>query len=405
MDKVVVAMSGGVDSSVAAAHLVRAGYKVIGVTLRLWSCEDEGSHKRACCGLDQVAHARGVADKLAIPHYVIDESVNFDKTILRHAWNEYSLGRTPNPCILCNEHIKFGALLKKARALGARWIATGHYARIRRKGEGSAPILCRGDDLQKDQSYFLFSLTQEQLDGTLFPIGELTKQEVRRIAHEEGFQNADRAESQDACLLADDGGFAEALRQRYEAKERPGTLVDADGNRLGEHPGVHRFTVGQRRGLGIALGQPAYVSSIDAERNEVTVSTSSEDLMSQGLEAADVRWSRGGLDLIREEAGDDRAGQIQEKAAEDRAAIRGDSNHERSGEDQAALRDVPLLVQIRYRHRAVEASVSEIGDGRVRVRFDEPQKAVTPGQAAVFYKGDCVIGGGWIRKPIHRFDA
>jgi tRNA-specific 2-thiouridylase len=357
-EKILVAMSGGVDSSVAAALLHRQGYAVTGISLRMWSCDAELPAK-ACCGLDQAQDARAAAGMLGFPYYVVDAREVFDERVLKPSWNEYARGRTPNPCVHCNERFKFDLILKKADALGAEAVATGHYARVVPGTNESAPLLLRGKDRGKDQSYFLFTLTQDQLARTRFPLGEFTKDEVRALAREVGLPNADRPESQDACLIPEEGGFAEGLRQRFGASTRPGTIVDPAGNRLGEHEGIHHFTVGQRRGLGIALGKKAYVIAIHGERDEVVVSTDEEALLAGGLEASGVRWLTG-------------------KA-------------EAEGEVDA---------QIRYRHRPVKARLQGSGEGKVRVHFAVPQRAVTPGQAVVFFRGDTVLGGGWIERAL-----
>jgi len=349
--RVVVAMSGGVDSSVAAALLAERGLDVVGLTLRLISCEDPGT-RGSCCDVDAVAGARAVAGTLGAPHYVVDVEGEFDDGVLRPAWDEYDRGHTPNPCVHCNSRIKWTALLRRADALGARWVATGHHAR-RAAGPGGVELL-RGVDPDKDQSYFLCRLTRSQLERTLLPVGELTKGEVRARARALGLATADREESQDACLAAADGGFAEALRRRFGADARPGPLVGDGGRPLGHHPGVHRFTVGQRRGLGVALGRPAYVRAIDGDR--VCLTTRSHRLDADGLEVSGARWL---------------------------------------AEPPPAVGD-PVQVQIRYRHRPVGARVEAVDGGRVRVRFERPQRAVTPGQAAVFYNGARVLGGGWI---------
>ncbi len=351
--RVVVAMSGGVDSSVAAALLAEAGHEVIGVTLRMLACDDPDT-RGSCCDLDAVAGARAVAAALGAPHYVVDAEDRFDRRVLRPAWEAYHRGRTPNPCVPCNEGIKWTELRRRADALGARWIATGHHARLRSRD--GAVELVRGLDPGKDQSYFLHRVPPAELARTLLPIGELTKDQVRAHARARGLPTAERRESQDACLASAEGGFAEALRQRFGAGAREGELVDDQGRCVGRHAGVHRFTVGQRRGLGVALGRPAYVRSIDADRARVVLTTDEDRLACRGLLATDLRWFRA----------------------------------------PPPEGSVELDVQIRYRHRPVPATVELTPGGGARVTFSQPLRAVTPGQAAVFYNGDTVVGGGWI---------
>ena len=350
--RVVVAMSGGVDSSVTAALLLEQGYEVLGATLRFWLCDEGGGEAKSCCGLDAVAEARDTAGRLGFHHHVIDCRTRFEEQVLRPCWEEYNRGRTPNPCVLCNPHIKLLELLRQARALGAELVATGHHARVI---VGDRPALLRGRDRNKDQSYFLFGLHEQQLASLLMPVGEMTKDEVRQRARDLGLGNAERHESQDACLGSADEPFAEALRRRFDAEARPGDLVDTEGNVLGRHRGIHLYTIGQRRGLGVALGQRAYVVGIREQSREVVVSTDPQDLCASGLTASGVRW------LVP------------------------------PGEDRFQAR-----VQIRYRHRACPATVELAPGETVRVRFVEPQRAVTPGQAAVFYKEERVLGGGWI---------
>lgn len=350
-----VAMSGGVDSSVAAGLLKRSGYDVIGVTFRLRRCDDEGGVSW-CCGRGAEEQALAAAGALGIRHYVIDCAGEFERTVLRPAWDEYDRGRTPSPCPVCNRRIKFEQLMRLKRELGADRVATGHYARIVDKGDGPAPRLYRGVDSSKDQSYFLFGLTGEQLGACVFPLGEHLKSEVRVIAREMGLGNADRKESQDACLTYAEGGFSEALRIRFDAAARAGVFVDRDGNTIGEHGGIHRFTVGQRKGVGVAFGRRAYVARIDGESARVVLSDEVEDLESGVLYASNAVWT----------------GDIQP--------------------------DLPLTckAQIRYRHTAAGAVAEPASDGRLKVIFDRPQRAVAPGQAVVLYSGDRVIGGAWI---------
>ena len=356
-ERVVVAMSGGVDSSVAALLLADRGYSVIGITLRLIACDDPGT-RGSCCDADAVVGARSVAAAIDAPHYVVDLETEFEDRILRPAWEEYARGRTPNPCVLCNERIKWRVLEQRADALGARWIATGHHARL--TSSGAEVSLRRGVDAGKDQSYFLFRVPRGQLARTLLPVGELTKEEVRAVARERGLLTADRRESQDACLAAADGGFAEALRRRFGAPIRDGDLVDDEGRTVGRHRGIHRYTLGQRRGLGVALGRPAFVRSIDAGVGRVELTTDEGKLACGGLEAVGVRWFDG----------------------------------------PAVGEAADLEVQIRYRHRPVPARVERgAGDG-VTAHFARPLRAVTPGQAAVFYNGDRVVGGGWIERGL-----
>jgi tRNA-uridine 2-sulfurtransferase len=354
--RVVVAMSGGVDSSVAAALLIEGGCDVIGVTLRLHSCDDE-TDARLSCGSAAQTRAGAVAGVLGIPHYVVDGRQRFLDIVLRYGWREYSRGRTPNPCVICNEHIKFGFLLEVARSMGATQIATGHYVRKEADPDGHL-FLRRGLDQGKDQSYFLFSLTDRQLEAALFPLGAFTKNRVREKARSLGLQNADVEESQDACFTGDGASFAESLRQRFQGLAQAGEVVDGEGKVLGRHEGFHRFTVGQRRGLGIALGRKAWVKAIDPESAGVILTLHESDLFAEGLIASRVRWHHPIADLS----------------------------------------PIYCSVQVRYRHEAAPAKVEHLGAASVRVTFNHPVRAVTPGQAAVFYDGDRLLGGGWIER-------
>lgn len=355
---VLVALSGGVDSSVAAFLLQQQGYPLIGATLQLNPCEDRGI-ARSCCGVDAVISARRVAEKLGIEHVLIDCRREFQERVLRPAWEAYARGLTPSPCILCNEHIKLGLLAQRARCLGASLVATGHYARVVRDAAGQ-PHLCRGRDAKKDQAYFLFSLKRAQLDRLLLPLGDLSKAEVRAIAADLGLPSAERRESQDACLATSPDGFAESLRLRFEAESRAGPILDEAGHALGHHEGLHRFTIGQRRALGISLGQRAFVRELRASDGAVVITRDERALWSDQMRVRCVH-----------------------------AAL-------------PPKRPLRCEVQIRSRHRAALALVEPLEPGPrplVQVTFDVPQRAITPGQAAVFFEGDRVAGGGWI-EPI-----
>jgi len=349
-ERVVVAMSGGVDSAVAAARCVQAGYDVIGISLRLTR---DGSG--TCCSLDDFHDARAVADRLAFPHYVFDFTDAFEATVVRPFVAEYLAGRTPNPCARCNQHVKFDLLWRRARELGASRLATGHYARIGRDPASGAPVLRAAADASKDQSYFLFGLDTTALARTLFPIGDLTKTEVRAEARALGLPVADKPESMEVCFVprGDAAGFV--ARHAPPSALRPGPIVDEDGRTLGRHAGVHGFTVGQRRGLGLGGGAPRYVRRIDAGTGTVTVAAG-DRLSAKGLVARDVSWSGGRAPALGTDVG----------------------------------------VRIRHRHAVLAARVVDSADGTVAVAFADDGPAVTPGQAAVFYRGDVVLGGGWI---------
>jgi len=348
-ERAVVAMSGGVDSTVTAALLRERGLDVVGATLRLWSCDD-ASTESSCCNAESVAVAREACERLGIRHELVEALTPFEQRVLRPAWEQYARGRTPNPCALCNRDVKLDLLTALADELGARWIATGHYARV----GGSPRMLRRGRDGQKDQSYFLFTLRPEQVDRLLLPIGDLTKGEVRALARQLDLPNAERSESQDACFAGGGEVFAEALAARFGATASEGAMLDTRGRVIGRHGGVHQFTIGQRRGLGVSLGRPAYVVAIRAERAEVVVSTEPDDLLSTGLVARGVNWLA------------------------------------------PPPRPARVQAQVRYRHDAMGARLDEIGEDTVQVTFDRPQRAVTPGQAAVLYDGDALLGGAWI---------
>jgi len=352
----VVGLSGGVDSAVAALLLQRAGYHVVGVTLRLHACSEPLSgHSRSCCGLATTAVAAEVATQLGIRHYILDVADEFARSVLAPSWDEYRHGRTPNPCVRCNAAIKFERLLKVADDLGAELVATGHYARV--EGSPAEPVLRRGVDDTKDQSYFLFALSRDQLARTRFPLGGLRKTEVRRLAEEAGLVNARQPESQDVCFVSAAGSFPEYLRQRFGPAMPHGYLVGDDGRRLGTHAGIHRFTVGQRRGLGLS-GGPFWVRARHIETNEVELTRDPTRLAAGACRASGMRWLTDAQDLP----------------------------------------SARCLVQTRYRQTPIQASIRlSTPDGSVvDAAFDCPVSAVTPGQALVLYSGDRVLGGGWI---------
>ncbi len=359
-DRVVVGMSGGVDSSVAAALLRDEGYEVIGVTMRIWQCNAEDERETACCSLSAVHDATRVAEKLGIPFYVLDFRESFNAKVIDYFTAEYLQGRTPNPCIACNQHIKFGAFLDKARGLGAQYIATGHYSRISFDEKKGRYLLLCGEDKKKDQSYVLYNLTQEQLARTLFPLGMYTKVQIRQVAKELGLSVADKAESQEICFITDDNykGFISA---RVSADEiRPGPFLNTSGEVLGQHEGLPFYTVGQRKGLGLALGYPAYVVALDPASNSVIIGHLDENYQ-RSLRAAENNFIA--LEKL----------------------------------------DGPLKVEARIRYKAAPAPavITPCKDGRVEVRFAAPQRAITPGQSVVYYQGDVVIGGGIIDEVIY----
>ena len=358
-------MSGGVDSSVAAALLVDAGHDVVGVTLRVWPWEEpKDGVKRfgSCCSSETVDDAREVARKLEIPYYLLNSEREFDQTVIESFTRDYAAGRTPVPCVVCNQQVKFGSLLQRARAWDAVAVATGHYARISQDPRTGRYLLKRGRDQQKDQSDFLWPLTQDQLAAARFPVGEFQKEEVREKARALGLVTANKPESQDICFIPD-GDYRAFLRTRSPDAFRPGPIVDTRGAILGEHAGIANYTVGQRRGLGLSGNRPLYVTAIDAARNAVVVGESHEV-------EVDRFWAEQ-VNLI----------------------------------SQATL-ETPLTVTAKIRHGHIPASATiraagNIGaDGKgVEIRFDVPQRGVTPGQSVVFYDGDLVVGGGVIARP------
>jgi tRNA-specific 2-thiouridylase len=355
--RVVVGMSGGVDSSVAAALLVEAGYEVIGVSMRLWT---SGSESRCCSG-DDCFDARRVAARLRIPFYVVDSEEVFTRAVVEPFVAEYMQGRTPNPCVRCNQFVKFHSLWERARALGGQWIATGHYARVRRNPETGRAQLWSAVDGTKDQSYFLFAIDAEVLQRTLFPLGELTKAAVRARARALGLPVAEKPESQEVCFVPK-GEYAGFVAQRVAASARPapGVIVDNSGRVLARHNGVHQFTIGQRRGLGVSAGAPLYVTAIDAQSGTVQVGPRAATV-AMGLVARDANWL--GESPVR--------------------------------------RGTPVQVKIRSRFAAVPAVISAAAADGFELCADAGLPAVTPGQAAVLYRGQQVIGGGWIERALH----
>ncbi|PYM38563.1 MAG: tRNA 2-thiouridine(34) synthase MnmA [Candidatus Rokuibacteriota bacterium] len=358
--RIVVGMSGGVDSSVAAALLVEQGHDVVGVTLRVWPWRaDEDPTRRfgSCCSSESVDDARQVARRLGIPHYLLNTEREFDRAVIAGFVDEYRAGRTPVPCVLCNRDVKFGSLLHRARAWDAVAVATGHYARITHDGRSGRHLLWRSADPAKDQSDFLWPLTQDQLAAARFPVGHLTKAEVRGAARQLGLVTADKPESQEICFVPDDDyrGF---LRRRDPTMFLPGAIVDAEtGRTIGEHRGLPSYTIGQRKGLGLATSRPLYVVDLDPERNAVVVGTA------EALEQARLTADQ--------------------------------ANFIACDPPQAPLR---VAAKIRHNHAPAPATIRALEPGRVEVVFDRPQRAVTPGQSVVFYDGDCVVGGGVIQR-------
>jgi tRNA-uridine 2-sulfurtransferase len=374
---IAVAMSGGVDSSTVAAMLRAEGHNVVGLTMQLWNQRRLAGHEGMpeqvqgrCCSIDDVYDARRVAEDLGIPYYVVNHEERFERDVVRPFIDEYLSGRTPIPCSLCNNHLKFDQLLITARQIGADMLATGHYARCEFDAARNRWLLRRAADPAKDQTYFLFGLTQEQLSRTLFPLGHMNKPQVRELAREHHLALAEKPDSQEICFVpgGDYKRFIDAYlnEQGEQLPDTSGQLVTTDGKVLGHHEGVHNFTVGQRKGLGVATGSPLYVININGAEGKVTVG-GNDDLLSRTLIARDLNW------------------------------IAVDGLHDSGAETNTPMR---VTAKIRHRHEPAPAVLENAPNGEVRVTFDDPQRAITPGQAVVFYQDDLVVGGGWIAEAL-----
>jgi len=352
--RVVAAMSGGVDSSVAACLLADAGHDVVGVSMQLYDQRNPNESFGSCCSLDDLYDARQVAAAIGIPHYILNFEEKFRETVVRNFVDEYAAGRTPIPCVHCNGDLKFATLVERAAGFDAGAVATGHYAQVGFDEDARRYQLRRGVDRDKDQSYFLFSLTQDQLAHAMFPIGHLTKHDVRTYAERRGLLTANKPDSHEICFVPD-GDAAGFVGRRLPEGARDGEVVDSSGKVLGRHTGIHRYTVGQRRGLGISAAIPLYVLKLEPDAGRVVVGPR-EELGGREFTARDVNWIAG------------------------------------------TPPEGPRRITARIRHRHTDAAATVTSDGgtRARVIFDEPQTAITPGQAAVFYDGETVLGGGWI---------
>lgn len=356
--RVVIGMSGGVDSSVAAYLLKEQGYDVIGITMQIWQSMSEETFERegGCCSLSAVEDARRVCDKLDIPFYVVNFKQIFEEKVIDYFVDEYFQGRTPNPCIACNRHIKFDALLSKARALEAEYVSTGHYAKVEYDGTYKRYVLKKSATIKKDQTYALYNLTQEQLASTLMPLGSYTKEEVREIAYQQHLGVASKPDSQEICFV-DDNDYSRFLAERRPDAVKQGYFVDTKGNILGKHNGIVHYTVGQRKGLGIALGRPMFVVELIPDRNLVVLGDETE-VFSRELIASDVN-----LILF-----------------------------------DKLTKPIRCKAKIRYSAQEADCVVEPIENDRIKVVFDQPQRAITPGQAVVLYDGDYIVGGGTIEK-------
>lgn len=351
--KVMIAMSGGVDSSVSAALLKEQGYEVIGATMQIWQNENGKERDNGCCSLTAVSDARRVANKLDIPYYVLNFQDIFKQKVIDYFVKEYTAGRTPNPCIICNKEVKFEALLDKAISMGIDYIATGHYAQVEYKN--GRYLLKKSPSIGKDQTYALYNLTQSQLAKTLFPVGGFTsKKEVREVAEKYGFGVAKKPDSQEICFI-NDNDYGKYISENIDSDMLPGNFVDTKGNILGQHKGIYYYTIGQRKGLGIASNKPLYVIDIDIEKNEVVIGDDSETF-SNKLTARDLNWIA--IDKLDKE--------------------------------------MKVSAKIRYGSKEAPITIKPIDNDRVEVVFDTPQRAITPGQSVVFYDNDIVIGGGVI---------
>jgi tRNA-specific 2-thiouridylase len=354
--KIIAAMSGGVDSSVAAAICQQQGYEVIGATLNMRSPDPAFNANQGCCGSDDKLAAVGVAEALGIPHHFIDLYPEFEQQILLPCWQEYSCGRTPNPCVWCNPFLKFGMLLKFADEQGAIGVATGHYARIIRCDDNVC--LKRGEDQSRDQSYFMYRLSHEQISRIYLPLGEMNKPDVRGMARQLGLKNSEKKDSQDACFNFPGETFPEILQRLFKGEVKKGNFIGPDGQVVGKHDGVHIYTIGQRKGLNVALGVPAYVKNIDPVSGNVYLATDQDVLMGQSFTVDAVNWQT------------------------------------------EAIPELPIHcnIQIRYRSRPVTGTV-KAGDApdQLLIELDKPQRAITTGQSAVFYDEDTLLGGGLIR--------
>ena len=353
-NRVVMAMSGGVDSSLSAALLKEQGYEVIGITMKIWpSDEPPVDNEGGCASLSAVEDARRVAYKLDIPFYVVNLEDIFGKTVIKNFKNEYAQGRTPNPCVYCNKVIKFGALLKKAKELGAYYMATGHYAKIEQNSKGRY-ILKRAADQAKDQTYMLYKMSQNQLRHVLFPLAEYEKQDTRKLAREYNLKVYDKEESQEICFIPDDD-YKRFLKEKYPKTAKVGPIIDVEGNRLGEHEGLPFYTIGQRRGLGLQDSKKWYVVELDPDRNAVVVGDN-EDVFEKELIAEDLNW-------------------ISIKKLKEPKEVE---------------------AKIRYNTPPAKATIYPTGE-EVKVVFSKPQRAITPGQSVVFYDREVVVGGGIIK--------
>ncbi len=356
--KVILGMSGGVDSSVAAALLKDEGYEVIGITMQVWpdKAPDALEVEGGCCSLSATLDARKVCDMLGIRYYVLNFKEVFEDKVIKYFIDEYFKGHTPNPCIMCNKYIKFGELLRRAESLGAQYVATGHYAKIEYDDDLKRYLLKRSNDSRKDQTYVLYNLTQYQLAHTLMPVGNYRKDMIRKIAEDLGLKVANKPDSEEICFVPDND-YGNFLKTREPDKIKPGFFRDTEGNILGRHKGIIYYTIGQRKGLGISFGKPMFVLDIIPETNTVVLGDD-EHIFSDTLYASDLNYIP--FDTLKE--------------------------------------SMEVTAKIRYSAREAEAVISPYNQDSVKVKFKEPQRAITPGQSVVFYKGDIVIGGGIICK-------